>query len=154
LGFNGELKTFDRASSYIYGGLQQFDYCNNTAGMRISGTSRTVSSSDIEILCIIYMFYSRYSWGISIAGQNIGISGFEDWRNIPSSIVSYPDGTQGFGNVTVFPVSMDNTSPIRVSTHTFVRNRNTGVSSVIYDLGGIIDLGKPGSGCVKWSRPN
>jgi hypothetical protein len=151
LNFPGEARTLAN-NQWVYGGVQNWDYCNETGAYRILGKTRFVSSPDIEITAIKHKFYSRFSFGLNAAGNQIALSGNEAWREI--AFLNYPDvnGVQDFGEIRFFPVGVNNTSPVKISTHLLIRSKSTGQTAIIYDLGGIINLGTVGSGCIKGNR--
>jgi hypothetical protein len=61
-------------------------------------------------------------------------------------------GTQNFGDLRLFPSVTATYSPVKISANLRVRDKNTNTSYILYDVGGIIDLGTPGQVCVKGNR--
>jgi hypothetical protein len=138
---------------WIYGGIQEAEFCNGNFGIKHAVVAKIVTSPNVYVSRVENKLFSRIE--VLLAPTWIVIdSGVANWQNVWWGNRQQSGNT--FTHTAIIPYTVQTLGPlpVRMSTHIYLRNSTTGVElPVVYDLGGIIDFGTISSSeCLKYNR--
>lgn len=156
--FNGEsrqvLPGILAGNQWVYGGIQKAQFCNGPGGYSAKVTGNYITSPGLSLSAVEFKFYSKLDYALNLFGQKVGFPASETWRQLTwgNKNVNY-NWMYNSVPVTFFVTPNANIStPVKFSAHILVSG--SGITNyVVYDLGGIIDLGIiPYGECRNYSR--
>jgi hypothetical protein len=129
-------------NQWVYGGIQKAEFCNGPGGYKATISGDYISSPGLIVSRVDFQMYSRLDYSLNIFGQRVGYTTIENWRPLSRGFQD-PNFRQTFKSIPVnfFVTPSTNVStPVKFSAH--VNVKGSGLNNyIVYDLGGIIDLG-------------
>ena len=122
----------------IYGEIKYAEFCNVPNALRARVVAEA-GSRDSRVSDVEFKIYSRYSYGLNLWGQTLGVVAGENWSSLAFRGNRYntQNGDRRFydtGAIT-YPLQSVVDSPVKFAIHV---NHSRGKT---IDLGGIVDMG-------------